>query len=204
MTLDRWHRLMTQWRMPPNDDVYSEIASAYAEPHRRYHTRHHIEDCLVQLDTAVDIADSIEEVELALWFHDVIYEPISSKNELRSAEWARDFMSSNGVDDSRCDRVYSHILATRHGAESWSGDAALVLDIDLSILGRNPKEYDDFERSIREEYKWVPWPLYRRKRAEILSSFLGRTIIYVTERFRGRFEAMARQNLEAALEALSK
>ena len=194
---------MLQWRIPPNDDVYSSLASAYAEPHRRYHTAHHIEDCLAQLDAAADIADAPEEVELALWFHDAVYKPVSSRNELRSAEWAQRFLRSASVDDERSRRVYSHILATRHGAESLNGDAALVVDIDLSILGREPEAYDVFERAIREEYKWVPWPVYRSKRAAILSSFLGRTKIYSTEHFRSRFESRARENLQRAIDTLT-
>jgi len=195
---------MKRWRIPPNDEVYSSLVSAYAEPHRRYHTAHHIEDCLAQLDAAGDIANAPEEVELALWFHDAVYKPVSSRNELRSAEWAQTFLRSADVDDERGQHVYGHILATRHGEESLSGDAALVVDIDLSILGREPEAYDVFEQAIREEYKWVPWPVYRRKRAEILSSFLGRTAIYATEHFRSRFESRARENLRRAIDSLSK
>ena len=49
-----------------------------------------------------------------------------------------------------------------------------VVDIDLSILGRNRQDYDLFEERVRKEYKWVPGPLYRRKRIEVLESFLKR------------------------------
>lgn len=194
---------MKLWRIAPSQQVYSSLTSAYSEPHRHYHTTHHIDDCLIQLDTAPGIADFPEEVELALWFHDAVYKPTSSKNELKSAEWAQAFLQAAGADSARGQRVYEHILATRHGEESLSGDAAVVVDVDLSILGREPDSYDEFEQAIRREYKWVPWPVYRRKRVEILSSFLGRGKIYTTELFRNRFEARARQNLERAIQALS-
>jgi predicted metal-dependent HD superfamily phosphohydrolase len=198
----RWQLLMKRWRIPASEDVYSSLKSAYSEPHRHYHTAHHIDDCLKQLDSASDVADSPEEVELALWFHDSVYKPLSSKNELESAEWARAFLEAAGADGPRTQRVYDFILATRHGDESLSGDAAVVVDVDLSILGRTPETYDEFERAIRKEYKWVPWPVYRSKRAEILSSFLDRATIYATEHFRDCFEACARQNLGRALQAL--
>lgn len=194
---------MKEWRIPASEEVYSALASAYSESHRHYHTTRHIDDCLSQLDSAASIAESPEEVELALWFHDAVYRPISSKNELESAEWARSFLRASAADGARVQRVYDHILATRHGEESLRGDAAVVVDIDLSILGREPETYDEFERSIRREYEWVPWTVYRNKRTEILSSFLGRTEIYATELFRNRFEARARQNLERAIQSLN-
>ena len=194
---------MKAWRIGPSEEVYASLASAYSEAHRHYHTTRHIEDCLSQLDSAIGISDFPEEVELALWFHDAVYKPISSKNELKSAEWAQSFLQAAGAEDSRIQRVYDHILATRHGEESLSGDAAVVVDVDLSILGRDPEAYDEFEQAIRREYKWVPWSVYRSKRAEILSSFLDRAKIYTTEHFRGQFEASARRNLERAIQALN-
>jgi predicted metal-dependent HD superfamily phosphohydrolase len=180
------------------------LESAYSERHRHYHTGDHIEDCLAQLDSVPAIADVPTEVELALWFHDAIYKPTSSKNELKSAEWSQEFLRSAGADDSQGRRVHAYILATRHGEERVRGDAAVVVDIDLSILGREPDVYDVFERAIREEYKWVPWPVYRSKRSELLSSFLRRSRIYATDYFRSRFESSARRNLQRAIEVLSQ
>ena len=194
----RWHQLMTQWGAPESDDVYSKLVEAYSEPHRRYHTVEHLDDCLARLDQAASIAKAAEEVELALWFHDAVYQLASSNNELRSAEWAASFLRSVGAAGDRSDRVYEYILATRHDADSLSGDAALVVDIDLSILGRDHDEFEAYERAIREEYRWVPGPIYRRKRIEILQSFLDRPAVFGTEFFRERYESQARENLQWA------
>ena len=79
-----------------------------------------------------------------------------------------------------------------------------MVDVDLSILGRERKEFERYERGIREEYRWVPAPMYRRKRLEILHSFLNRPAIYATEHFRDRYEIRARENLEWAIQGLSK
>jgi predicted metal-dependent HD superfamily phosphohydrolase len=46
--------------------------------------------------------------------------------------------------------------------------------------------------------------MYRRKRLEILHSFLNRPAIYATEHFRDRYEIRARENLEWAIQGLSK
>jgi predicted metal-dependent HD superfamily phosphohydrolase len=204
MTRERWHRLMSQWGTPASDDTYFKLLAIYSEPHRRYHTADHIDDCLAQLDDTLSIAEAPEEVELALWFHDAIYDAISSTNEARSAEWASGFLKSAKVDDERSSRVASYILATRHSAEPKSGDAALVVDIDLSILGRDMPEFEAYEKAIREEYKWVPMLIYRRKRVEILQSFLDRPAIYQTGHFRERFEQQARNNLHWAIRDLQQ
>src|SRR5262245_38057021 len=98
MSPGRWHQLMNRWDVPPSDEVYSALVSAYSESHRHYHTAQHITDCLEQLDAASAVADSSEEIELALWFHDAVYKPTSSKNELKSADWAREFLRSVGVE----------------------------------------------------------------------------------------------------------
>jgi predicted metal-dependent HD superfamily phosphohydrolase len=193
---------MKQWGAPESEDVHSQLLSAYSEPHRHYHTVEHIDNCLAQLDEARSIAREPAEVELALWFHDAVYKPTSSENEAQSAAWAQSFLRAFGAADERCDRVVRYILATKHDTASLSGDAAVVVDIDLSILGRRPEEYDRYERAIRKEYKWVPRPVYRRKRVEILESFLSRAAIYRTEHFRSRYEQQARLNLQRAIEEL--
>jgi predicted metal-dependent HD superfamily phosphohydrolase len=206
MTLDpaRWHALMSRWGAPPSEDVHARLVAAYSEPHRRYHTARHIGDCLAQLDAASSIAEAHEEVELSLWFHDAVYRPTSSRNELESAEWAASFLRSFGAPEERSSRVCRHILATRHAGDTPEGDSALVADIDLSILGRPLAEFEAYEDAIREEYRWVPRFVYRRKRTEILQSFLDRASIFRTEHFSERFEERARENLGWAIRRLRR
>lgn len=202
MNLERWHRLLADWGTPEDDEVFRKLVAAYSEPHRHYHTSHHIADCLAQLDAASAIVNERKEVEIALWFHDAIYEPTSSENERRSADWAAAFLSAIGAEPDQRDRVHAYIMATKHTASSHSGDAAVVADVDLSILGRNRSEFALYEEAIRKEYFWVPQPLYRRKRAEILHSFLDRSSVFDTDLFRNRYEQQARENLKWAIQSL--
>lgn len=195
---------MSSFGVADHPEMFEQITKAYAETHRRYHTAAHIDACLGEFDSVRSLARSESEVEAALWFHDVIYDTRASNNELRSAEMASRFLASSGVPPSICARVYSHIMATAHKGEPADDDARLVVDIDLSILGQDEQVYDVFERSVREEYKWVPWFLYRRKRSEILRTFLDRESIYGTERFRQRYESAARNNLERAIHELKQ
>jgi predicted metal-dependent HD superfamily phosphohydrolase len=128
---------------------------------------------------------------------------MSRTNEERSADWAAAFLANARVNAASIERIRRHILATRHAEEPEDPDSKLVVDIDLGILGSDPGRYDEFERQVRREYKWVPGPLYRRVRAEILRSFLDRSVIYSHMPLRERFEAQARENLTRSLQRLA-
>ena len=195
---------MRSFGLSDNLQMFEWLKSAYAESHRHYHTASHIEACLREFDAVRSLAQSEAEVEIALWFHDAVYLPRASDNERRSADMASQFLAASGVSPESCARVHSHVMATVHNVEPADPDARLLVDVDLSILGQDTECYDRFERAIREEYKWVPWFLYRRKRAEVLGSFLEREYIYSTEPFRRRYELRARANLGRAIDSLKK
>lgn len=195
-----WSRLGAQKN---GVDVFQQLAAAYAEPTRFYHTAAHIADCLNQLDWGRDLAVRPDEVEGALWFHDAVYVPGASDNEDRSARMAESALSAGAALREVSERVARLVIATNHRDLASDPDAQLVCDIDLSILGRDADEFGEFERRIRQEYAWVPEPLYRRGRSEVLTGFLRRRSIYHTDRFAERYEAAARRNLEQVLAFLS-
>jgi len=203
MNIERWEKLLLRLGSVPESKTFSQLQTAYAEKHRAYHTSRHIDECLSLFDELQQLAEQPAEVELALWFHDAIYEPMSKSNEERSADWAATFARGVGVSSESIERVRGHILATRHVALPAGGDSSLVVDIDLAILGATRNRYDEFERDVRFEYRWVPGLLYRSKRAAILQSFLDRPRIYHWESVYQRFEQAARINLSEAIYALN-
>ena len=166
-------------------DILDLLKARYAEPHRRYHTLEHIEHCLREFDPRQ--AREPEAVELAIWFHDAVYDTRRSDNEERSAAWLLELMPE-------AKRAAELILATKHHRAS-TPDEALLVDVDLAILGQSKERFDRYEKQIREEYAWVPGLLFRRKRRKILRGFLERPFIYGTEAFRAKYEAAARANL---------
>jgi predicted metal-dependent HD superfamily phosphohydrolase len=188
--------------LPEETETFHALVAAYSETHRHYHSSKHICRCLRELDSASNIADAPAEVELALWYHDAVYDPYSSDNEERSADWACSLLNRHNMSAARVERVRALILATRHAAPATTPDAQLVVDVDLSILGAGDAAYAAFEADVRKEYRWVPSIMFRRKRADILESFLERPSIYNTEPFRVRYELRARHNLAAAIRAL--
>lgn len=200
----RWNQLLAAFGIGGEAATFDALIAAYSQKHRHYHTLVHIEHCLREFDSVRDRAQDADEVELALWFHDAVYEPHKSNNEERSADWACELLNRHGVDALRVERVRTHVLATRHEAPAMLPDSQLMVDVDLSILGADEATYAKFESDVRAEYRWVPAVLFRRKRAEILESFLARPRIYNTAPFHDRLEAPARRNLTAAIANLRR
>jgi predicted metal-dependent HD superfamily phosphohydrolase len=182
--------------------VFAKLQRAYDEPHRAYHDAMHLADCLQQLDCVRDQAIAPMQLEMALWYHDAIYDPRASDNEARSAAMARRDLQAGRVLPARIEVIDELIMATKHDSAAETLDAALLVDIDLSILGRSREEFEHYDRAIRAEYAWVPEDQYRAGRSAVLERFLTRPAIYATAWFRARYEVAARRNLALALEQL--
>ncbi len=205
VTLDfgRWTALWS--RLGAQGDglsVFTRISAAYSEPARAYHTAAHLQDCLTEFDAGRAAALRPDEVEAALWFHDAVYVPGHAENEERSAQLARVSLTGAGAPGEVSERVGSLILATRHHTIPRDPDGALLCDIDLSILGQSDAVFDRYQAQIRREYSWVPEPVYRKARVEILEWFLRRPSIYQTGYFKDRYETAARVNLARAIRDL--
>lgn len=201
---ERFDRVCRELGIVADRATYERLVAAYDARGRHYHTLEHLAACLAELDTVRSLAERAAEVEIALWFHDAVYRTRARDNEARSAAWAVEFLGGAGCNARVLGRVEQHIMATRHSEVAASGDTALVLDVDLSILGQPPEVYRKFEADVRREYWWVLAPIFRRERARILRSFLERPHIYNLGVFRDRYEAQARRNVAAALAALER
>ncbi|MCP4344390.1 MAG: hypothetical protein GY795_02565 [Desulfobacterales bacterium] len=203
MNLNDWQKLLLELGAKKNtDDLFQVLLKSYSEPHRTYHTLSHINDCLNELDRSRHLADNENEIKVAIWFHDAVYKPTATDNEEKSAQWAEKALTEAMVSHSAVRRICNLIMATKHPCKPESRDAKLIVDIDLSILGRVPDVFSDYEKKIRTEYKLIPWFIYRKKRAELLKSFLNQDQIYLTKEFCDRYEEQAGKNLERSVAEL--
>jgi predicted metal-dependent HD superfamily phosphohydrolase len=187
---------------PADEAVLRELTARYSEPHRKYHTMQHVGECFAKLRELRALAQRPAEIELALWFHDAVYDTKRKDNEEKSAEWAQAAALSAGLAAPVGDRVYNLVMVTRHNAEPVETDEQILVDVDLSILGAAPERFDEYEHQVREEYSWVPGPLFRRERRKILEDFLKRRTLFQTEQFIAAYEAQARANLQRSLDKL--
>ncbi len=197
-----WHRLGT---FPDGQIIaaYSDILIQYSQPHRKYHNLEHISHCLAEFQAVRHLALDIDALELAIWYHDAIYEIGASDNEERSAILAQVVMNSFDLPTGLIDKVKAIIIATKHEKVPDDHDAKLMLDIDISNLGQADK-FKESNRLVREEYSSVPANLFANGRSNILQSFLDRPSIYLTEFFQQKYEDSARKNIESAIKALNE
>jgi predicted metal-dependent HD superfamily phosphohydrolase len=175
------------------------LVTRYSEPHRKYHTLQHLRECLVLFESVRGLALNPAEVEVALWFHDAIYDVQRHDNEAQSAAWARTAALEAGASPLAAERIHALVMVTQHTGSPGAADEQLLVDIDLAILGAGTERFAEYERQIRDEYAHVPAALFEHKRREILRSFLGRPRLYGTAHFHGTLETQARENLRIAI-----
>lgn len=194
-----WLRAWQTLHATPPQGLQQALLAAYAEPQRHYHTLQHLGECLAHFETVAYQARHPGDVEIALWFHDAVYDVKGKDNELRSARWAAQVLGNSGVDEAACRRVQALIMATCHESTPEDDEARLLVDIDLAILGAAPDRFAEYDSQVRAEYAWVPRPIYALKRRQVLKGFLQRKTIYATSHFHALLEQQARSNLQRAV-----
>lgn len=182
--------------------LMQKLTVAYAEPQRSYHTIQHLNECLALLEPHLELAEHPAEVEIALWFHDAVYDVQATDNEAKSALWAETELNAAKVESQAVARISELIMATRPAALPAGADRQLLVDVDLAILGAPRPRFIEYETQVRKEYDWVPGWLFRRRRRGILKEFLARDPIYNTPQIRAKLEGQARENLEYSLQQL--
>jgi predicted metal-dependent HD superfamily phosphohydrolase len=185
--------------------VTPALEAAYGEPHRRYHTRRHIEQCLALLAQVPDLMDSERQVlTYAIWWHDAVYDARASDNEAHSAEMAKADLREFDVSLHVRDEVARLIrLTAGHQVEADDRLGEILVSIDLLILGAPDGVYDAYVRHVREEYAHVPDEAWRQGRAAVLRRFLEAPVLYPDPDLRTAFEAPARANLARELASLA-
>jgi predicted metal-dependent HD superfamily phosphohydrolase len=179
-------------------DVFSRLQAAWAAADRHYHNLEHLADCLRELDGAGVAGESADVAELALWYHDAVYDPRARDCEERSAALLVEDGAALALPEAITREAARCVRATRDH-EATIAPAELVCDADLSILGRDPMRFMEYEHAVREEYAHVPSVVYFVARGRFLAALLAKPTIFRTAHFQERYQACARANLTGLL-----
>ena len=129
------------------EDLREDLLARWSESHRRAPYRRTIcTRCSTPsaCSPATGIELDREAVELAAWFHDVIYEVGRDDNEERSADLARQLLASSPVREE----VARLVLVTKtHKPAADDIDGAVLSDADLSMLGSAARCYRELRRA---------------------------------------------------------
>lgn len=184
--------------------TFTQILLAYSTPNRYYHNLEHIYQVLEVIQTLKNQTQDLKIVQLAAWFHDIVYDTTVKDNEDKSANYAVECLLSLSIPPDVIKNVKRLILTTKnHQAFSNDYDAQVLLDADLAILGSNSSDYRNYTQAIRNEYIWVPELEYFAGRQLVLQNFLQRQNIYFTEIMQQTKEKNARKNLQAEIEEIN-
>lgn len=191
-------------------EVFNDLDARYREPQRHYHTWRHIYDSLVLLHTFREEDHVGPEIDLAVWFHDAVYVAANKNNEVESARLLLTKTPMLGfskrlarraarlIEDTRIDALYSKASRTLERGHD------IMRDIDLSILGDSPGEYERYSKGIYKEYERLDRKVFSERRAALLEQLLERPHIFTYRFFSERFEEQARLNIRGEIESLRR
>ena len=197
-----WNRCLLAGMTDDGVAVYRELKKRYSEPHRFYHTPNHISHCLREFDLAAELMDNADAVEMGLWFHDVIYDPRASNNELKSAELFQ-LRADDHMDPRFRQRVYDLILITIHPEQPRNRDQEFMVDIDLSSFGLPWSAFRHDSNAVRNEYVHMSDKQFYPAQIRFLRSLLARPSFFFTEFFRDRYEETAKSNITRHIDELN-
>ena len=177
-----------------------ELVAAYTAPSRHYHNLAHIEDCLAALARVDHLSPAEREIlSEAIWWHDVVYDATRADNEELSAR-----LAELHVRPDISEEVGRLIRLTKtHDVQGDDRLGAILISIDLSILGAAPARYDVYAAAIRQEFIHVGDTDYRAGRARVLGQFAARPVIFPDTAFAATYDRPARENLARELASLS-
>ena len=196
-----WRRCRIDSRVADPEAAFAVLVRHYGEPWRRYHTAEHLEACLLHFDAARDHMEEPDTVEIALWYHDAIYDVRRGDNEERSAKLFLETVDG-AADSGFCSRVWDLIMVTQHMDPPDQVDARYIVDIDLSSFGQEWEAFMSDSRKVRAELTHLSDAEFNGSQLKFLRKLRNRKNFYSSEYFRSRYEGRARANLDRLLTLL--
>ena len=191
---EKWNQIY------PDDttDIFKKIVNNHTHKVRFYHNLSHLHTMLLLLDEYPEPVEHKRDVQLTIFFHDIIYDATKKGNEEKSARIAQKLLG-----EQYTQLIQQLILSTKkHQPLNDLHENAVLLDLDLAILGSSLELYDAYRTAIRMEYNIYPNLLYNPGRKKVLQKFLERERLYFTDYFYEKYEQQARSNLKWEIEQL--
>lgn len=171
-----------------------EIIQKYTESHRYYHNFNHI----ARMFEVAGLYNLIltKEQYLAIFFHDVVYNPKRHDNEEQSVKVFNDWCFNRKANNFDVKIVRQIILDTKLELPTIE-ESKIVIDLDLYDLSTS--RYFPNAVLIEQEFlTCVTSAKFDKGRKEWIKSFLRRNTIYVSN-WGKQFETKARTNMKNEL-----
>lgn len=202
MLKERFFDLISKYCDDPtfNTRCWEEITKCYTAKNRYYHNLQHLENMLQELEMVKQEVKHMDSLLFSIYYHDIVYQATRSDNEHQSALLFKQQISPTNFNN--IEYCFLQIEATKAHERSEDYDTNILLDLDLSILGKSQAIYKKYCQQIRQEYRIYPNMLYRRGRKRVLAKMLEHSSIYKTTTFIEKYEKQARANIALELNQL--
>ncbi|MBF02966.1 MAG: hypothetical protein CMP76_06685 [Flavobacterium sp.] len=185
---------------PTANKLWKIVEKTYSAKSRKYHNLTHLENMMSLYKRYQEEIHHSNEIEYAIFYHDIIYKVTRKDNELESAKLAIKLLPECAKIDKKL--VFEMICATQLHEYQEKEVINWLLDFDLQILASPWEDYQVYSKQIRQEYKIYPNILYNPGRKKALQHFLERDFIFQTSTFRVKYEAKARENIKNEIHLL--
>lgn len=190
----------------------------YAQPHRHYHTWQHLVAMWQELEPYFHRTAHEQEMQLALVYHDAVYETSAlrySQNEEESAQLLLKHTEKKVVAGSSAALAASFVRATKHHCvdQEWARAAApsqvqamqWFLDADMSILAKPHEQVQLYDEQISREWDARSTPqkyaVFKNGRRRALMQMLEGPI-FMSPEF-AHMEQQARENVQHLIKVWS-
>jgi len=196
----QWDRALKQYNID-NDKLHEyfiKVLDYYNKNGHFYHNLNHIENFLRNCLPYLDACKYIDEIILAVFYHDAVYDSLRTDNEEKSAQLARTDLKELGLDKNIRIRIMELIRRTANHTVRYKKDRfemQLFLDGDIAILGSNWELYKEYANAIRKEYIRIPDRIFKKKRKKFLLALLKEKKLFYVPEFKEKYEAKARENI---------
>ena len=183
--------------------VFEKLCEAYNTPPRAYHNLKHVRYVLDTFDTVREFCDAPENVAMALWIHDAVYNPLSKTNEEESAHLGEQLLGQLRVHPARIDEISTLVLATKEGQSLLTNDEEMMYDIDRHILAASPKLFSATSDLIYKEFApHCSRKTYYEGRLAFFDDLMRNGRIFRSETFYDSYEEQAQNNVKKEMTRL--
>lgn len=151
------------------------LLDKWNEPHRFYHDISHLQDLIAQINEDFGVGELTEnereKLIVAAIFHDIVYDPVSNKNEENSANFFINLCEEKF--DIDIVEIKQIILDTKNHIPSTPLSEKFQ-KYDLNIFMGSLENLLVWESGLREEYNMIDDSTYLRERLSFLENIIDR------------------------------
>jgi predicted metal-dependent HD superfamily phosphohydrolase len=174
-----WNQLCEDLDLPASlvTSWWKRIVTEYTRPYRHYHTLQHLSEFLGHYYEHQALISDHRSFLLAIFFHDLVYEPSRSMNEDDSIHLFKIFATDchqqhaarsgvyNQSEEDKVAKLSAQViklieLTKAHQCQDTSLDSQLFCDMDMAILGASPERYREYSEQVHDLSSFTPHSLH--------------------------------------------